>query len=250
MLLPNTDYSAKRHELGLVTCRGESDDFEYVLASNTMSFQENLEMQGFLLWARAVAENSFFRYIWQPLRRYAGLTQSQVLFTLARWFDASDDPAAGPLKTPKTIVEPMAANAAVRALFLDHRVRELLRNWWADEIRPRVPDEHRRLVDEVFRFELLTLPIIDAQPGGQIEQRDGIRICRRDEVFAVDVPAVVAALREGWEIPPGSQSHTIFELSWRLGLETYIDNHEEALLHMASVERTHALQPTASPPVC
>ena len=78
----------------------------------------------------AVAENSFFRYIWRPVRRYAGLTQSQVLFSLARWFDNQSDAAAGPLKSPKAMVEPMAVNAAVRALFLHPRVRELLAEWW------------------------------------------------------------------------------------------------------------------------
>jgi hypothetical protein len=52
MILPNTDYFANRDEFGLVSSRGQSDDFEYVPATNTMTFGENLEMQGFLLWAR------------------------------------------------------------------------------------------------------------------------------------------------------------------------------------------------------
>jgi radical SAM superfamily enzyme YgiQ (UPF0313 family) len=244
MILPNTDYSTRREQFGLVTTRGQTDDFEYVLATSTMTFQENLRMQGFLLWARAVAENSFFRNIWRPLQRYAGLTQSQVLIKLANWFDRCPDPAARPLKSPRTIVEPMAVNAAVRSLFLDPRVRELLAGWWRDEIRPMVPEEHRRLVDEAFRFDLVTLPITESQVDQATVDVDGqVRTCRRVEVFDADIPAVVAALRDGREVGPELCSPTLFDLRWRLGLEAYIDNHEEALLHVGVVERSRALQP-------
>ncbi|WP_433493639.1 KedN5 family methylcobalamin-dependent radical SAM C-methyltransferase [Micromonospora sp. CA-248089] len=244
MILPNTDYRERREDFGLVTTRGQSDDFEYVLATNTMTFQENLAMQGFLLWARAVGENSFFRFIWRPLLRYAGLTQSQVLFKLAHWFDACSDETADPLKTPSTIVEPMAVNAAVRALFLDSRVRDLLSEWWEDEIRPVVKPEYQDLVDEVFRFDLFTLPIIDGQVDPALVEQTGLtRTYRRSAHFSVDVPAVVAALREGREVELTDQMPTTFDFAWRLGLEAYIDNHEEALLHMATIERVHPQQP-------
>jgi radical SAM C-methyltransferase len=240
MVLPNTDYAQRRAELGLVTTRGDGDDFEYVLASKSMSYQENLRNQGFLLWARAAAENSFFRYIWRPLLAYAGLTQSQVLFTLASWFDEQDSPAAEPLKTPTKIVEPLTVNAAVRALFLDPVVRVLLEQWWSERIRPRVAEEHRWLADEVFRFDLMTLPITEGNAGqAEVEEVDRVRTCRRSELFAVDVPAVVRALRLG-EQPSGQAIEpTMFDLSWRLGLEAYIDNHEEAILHMGVVKDSH-----------
>jgi hypothetical protein len=245
MILPNTDYSARREVLGLVTCRGESDDFEYVLASSTMTFQENLAMQGFLLWARAAAENSFFRYIWRPVRHFAGLTQSQVLFSLARWFDNCEDPAAELLKSPTTIVEPMTVNGAVRALFLDPRVRELLGEWWAAEIRPKIDPDYRALVDEVFRFDLMTLPVLSGD-GIDLTTDEvddgGVRWRRATELFAVDVPRLVADLREAESVRPDHSMPTIFELRWRVGLEAYIDNHEEALLHMGVVERSYALR--------
>jgi radical SAM superfamily enzyme YgiQ (UPF0313 family) len=248
MLLPNTEYSEKREQLGLVTTRGQSDDFEYVLASETITFRENLDMQGFLLWARAVAENSFFRFIWQPLLRYAGMTQSQVLFSLARWYDRCDDAATQALKSPTAIVEPLTVNAAVRALFLDPRVRDLLLDWWADEIRPAVDSEYLWLIEEIFRFDLLTLPAIDGQVDpGSVEVTDSLRTYRRSEPFAVDVPAVVATLRKGEEVDLEAQSPTMFDLAWRLGLEAYVDNHEEALLHMAFVENSYALQPAEVP---
>jgi radical SAM C-methyltransferase len=240
MILPNTDYGENRNRLGLVTSRGRSDDFEYVLASNTITLRENLDMQGFLLWARAAAENSFFRHIWRPLRHYAGLSQSDILFKLVRWFDARTDAAAEPLRSPKWIVEPMAVNAAVRALFLDRRVRYLLRVWWNAEIRPLVKEEFQPLMDEVFRFELATLPQVGSElDPAAIQEHSNIQTYRRLEVFDVDVPAIVAVLGAGEEPRPEHQVPTVFEFSWRLGLESYIDNHEEALLHMAVIERSY-----------
>jgi radical SAM superfamily enzyme YgiQ (UPF0313 family) len=243
MILPNTDYQAKRAELGLITSRGQTDDFEYLLASNTMTLKENLKMQGFLLWARAAAENSFFRHIWRPVRRYAGLTQSQVLFSLTRWFDNQSDPAAEPLKSPKAMVEPMAVNAAVRALFLDSRVRDLLAQWWHTEIRSLVKPSHQGLVDEVFRFDMVTLPWVAHTDQAAVEEHEGVRTYRSVERFEFDVPAFIATLRAGSEPDPPQRTPTAFEFAWRLGLEGYIDNHEEALLHMATIERSYAVLP-------
>ncbi len=243
MLLPNTEYSDRRADFGLVTTRGQSDDFEYVLASNTMTFAENLAMQGFLLWARACAENSFFRYIWRPLRSFAGLTQSQVLFSLAGWFDRCTDPAARALTSPTTILEPAAVNAAVRALMLDARVRELLVQWWAEEIRPQVPAAHQALLDEIFRFDMTTLPMIAGQVAAdELTEEDGALVHRRSEPFDLDVPELVAALRAGESGELPAPVPCLVELSWRLGLEAYVDNHEEALLFMGQIVRTDQLE--------
>lgn len=243
MLLPNTEYSDRRADFGLVTTRGQSDDFEYVLASNTMTLAENLAMQGFLLWARACAENSFFRYIWRPLRGYAGITQSQVLFSLARWFDRCADPAAAPLKTPTTILDPTAVNAAIRTLMLEPRVRELLAQWWAEEIRPQAPAEHRALLEEIFRFDMTTLPLIASEVDpADLTDEGGTLFHRRSEPFHLDVPALVAALRAdpSGELPAAVP--TMFSLSWRLGLEAYVDNHEESLQFMGQIVRSDQLE--------
>lgn len=240
IILPNTDYSENRGRLGLVTSRGHSDDFEYVLASDSMTLRENLEMQGFLLWARAAAENSFFRHIWRPLHHYAGLSQSEVLLKLVRWFDAQPDPAADPLRSPKWLVQPTAVNAAIRCLFLDPRVRELIQRWWNTEIRPLVGAEFRVLLDEVFRFDLVTLPQAESElDPAVIEEHDNDRVYRRLEVFAVDVVAIVTMLGAGEEPQIDQMLPTVFEFSWRLGLESYIDNHEAALQHMAVIERSY-----------
>ncbi|NEE14646.1 B12-binding domain-containing radical SAM protein, partial [Streptomyces sp. SID7499] len=63
LLLPNTSYTENREEHGFVTVRGDSDDFEYVLANRTVSVAENTMMQRFMFWARMMGENMYFRHI-------------------------------------------------------------------------------------------------------------------------------------------------------------------------------------------
>lgn len=239
MILPNTEYAARREELGLVTTRGHTDDFEYVLATKTMTFQDNLEMQGFLLWARCVAENSVFRNIWRPLLHYAGLTQSQLLSNVAAWFDSCQDPAAEPLRSPSVILEPRAVSVAVRALLLSSRVRELLGQWWAEAVRPLVPETVRPILDEVIRFELLTLPVTESDTAKQMAEGGGgvAETVRRTETFEFDVPALVDLLRQDGDIDTFSFAPATFTITWRLGLEEYVYNHEEALHFLGVAER-------------
>jgi radical SAM superfamily enzyme len=93
LLLPNTDYSEQRAIHGFVTVRGQSDDFEYVLANRTSTLEENLRMQRFMYLARILGENQYFKRLWHPARRLAGMTQSQVIHSLPDWIDASDHPS-------------------------------------------------------------------------------------------------------------------------------------------------------------
>lgn len=46
LLLPNTDYAEKKQEYGIVSVRGDDDDFEYVLAHQTMTFAETSRCSG------------------------------------------------------------------------------------------------------------------------------------------------------------------------------------------------------------
>ena len=81
-------------------------------------------------------------------------------------------------------------------MFLAPRLRELLAQWWAEEIRPRVRPEHGALVEEVFRFDMMTLPLIESQVDpSDVYDQDGTPVYRRSEPFDLGVPALVAALR-------------------------------------------------------
>ena len=166
-----------------------------------------------------------------------------MLFSLLRWFDRCEDPAAAGLKSPTNILAPTVVNAAVRALLLEPRVRELLWRWWAEEIQPQAPAEHRALLDEVFRFDMATLPLIASQvdPADLVEEGGGFYL-RRSEPFDLDVPALVVALRADppVEVPPPAP--TMFELSWRLGLEAYIDSHEISVQYMGQIVRSEQLE--------
>ncbi|MFE5565683.1 KedN5 family methylcobalamin-dependent radical SAM C-methyltransferase [Amycolatopsis japonica] len=235
ILLPNTDYKERKEQLGIITTRGQDDDFEYVLATDSMSLRENLAMQGFLLWARAAAENSLFRYFWAPARELAGLSQSTVLKSLAAWFGRCADPAADPLRPPSAMVEPMTVHAAVRALFLSRRTRQLLQDWFDQSIRPGLTPRTAELLDEVLKFDLETLPL--PREWLSDEETRGLAagsFVTRPYTAAFDVPAFVEAVRTGRpETDPGDRP-TEFRLRWRIGIEDNIDSHEVALQHMAS----------------
>jgi hypothetical protein len=75
-----------------VTVRGQQDDFEYVLANRSSTLSENLRMQRFMYLARILGENQYFKRLWAPARRLAGLSQSQVIMSLRAWLDRSQHP--------------------------------------------------------------------------------------------------------------------------------------------------------------
>jgi radical SAM superfamily enzyme YgiQ (UPF0313 family) len=162
LLLPNTHYTEERDEFGFVTLRGRSDDFEYVLAHKTMSMEDNRNMQRFLLWARSSAENMFFRLLWLVLRTYAGMSQSDILLSLAEWFDKCPDKYADGLRASENqLGDPTAVPNAIRALYAGPGVDALLRQWWDEEILPRVAPETHAFLTDVFRYDLSTRPIMD-----------------------------------------------------------------------------------------
>ena len=109
----------------------------------------------------------------------------------------------------------------------------------ATEIRSLVKPEHQWLVDETFRFDMLTLPRVGLLDPAAIDEHEQVRTYRSTERFDVDVPELIAILQADGEPNPGRRTPTVFEFAWRLGLEGYIDNHEEALLHMATIERSY-----------
>ncbi|EPJ36253.1 putative Anaerobic magnesium-protoporphyrin IX monomethyl ester cyclase [Streptomyces afghaniensis 772] len=120
LLLPNTDYSEQRDIHGFVTVRGQSDDFEYVLANRTSTFDENLRMQRFMYLARILGENQYFKRLWHPARRLAGMTQSQVIHSLLDWIDASDHPSVAAFRDSfPVIAESPAVASGHRMLYSD-----------------------------------------------------------------------------------------------------------------------------------
>lgn len=238
LLLPNTAYANSRKELGLLTVRGEHDDFEHVLAHPTMTLAENSEMQRFSLWARATAEHMLLRHIWAPLLAFAGMTQSAVIISLLSWFERSPHPAAVHLSelAARLRRRPSSVPTFLTALYGEPALDELLTSWWREAILPAAPPQHADLLDEILRYDCLSRPVFDPHEGGVVDVSrlevvdvDGEAFYRHaPATFAYDVPALLRALREGHEAVP-TPSPTEVVVYCKVGFHAYFANHEEAV---------------------
>ncbi|GAA4545569.1 KedN5 family methylcobalamin-dependent radical SAM C-methyltransferase [Amycolatopsis samaneae] len=242
LMLPNTDYSEKKDVYGIISVRGDNDDFEYVLANNSVTFAENQQMQRFLFWARAVAEMAVLRHIWVALRGLAGITQTEVLRDLDTWVHETGDPAAEPLRiaVEEVVTNQAGLGSAVAYLYTDPAAKEMFRHWWAERIRPRVPAEAGPVLDAVLEYDLLTQPVCaegesgGAEPGLPVVRVRGEEYYLRSGVrLDYDVPAVVAALHAEAE-PDLTATGTGFDLYYRIGAENAVrsTNHETIVHYM------------------
>jgi len=248
LLLPNTDYHDKREDFGFVTVRGDHDDFQYVLAHDTMTAQDNQQMLRFIFWARALAENLVFRHLWVPLRVLGGVAQSQAIRSFADWVEASDAPAAVPLRAAvaRFNVDPDALADVLVRVFGDPSTTALVRVWWDDALRPRLPPGAVPALDEVLRYDLLTLPVYrapsaagpEAEPLPVVEAHGDRWYVREDVGLTHDVPALVQALRRGEPMPshPRPITRTLY---YRLGFDDFArsTNHEEIAHYMGVTEQ-------------
>lgn len=236
LLLPNTDFMEKKEQYGIVSTLGDNDDFEYVLAHNSMTFAENEQMQRFLFWARVVAENAVFRHIWIALRELAGLSQSQVLRNFGDWIQTTDDPAAAPLSSAaaSAVGGTSSFGSAISYLYSDPAAKALLGRWWAESIGPLLPAGAAPALDEIFRFDLLTQPVFDGESGtGASTELPVVLVrgqpyyLRKDVTLGYDVPAVLAALRADRE-PDLRPAPCQLDLYYRVGSESAVTstNHE------------------------
>ncbi|MEJ3652996.1 KedN5 family methylcobalamin-dependent radical SAM C-methyltransferase [Actinomycetes bacterium KLBMP 9759] len=237
MLLPNTEFSEESGKFGIVSIRGDDDDFEYVLAHESMTFAENQQMQVFLFWARVLAENAVLRHVWAGLRRLAGIRQSAVITSFGEWVAQADD--VGPLATAHSRAQGRGAPAyaeAIGYLFTDANGPEVIRRWWDERIRPQLPDHARAVLDELLRFDVETQPLCradqhrDLVPGSRadVRVRPGVR-------FDVDVVRLSRELRDpNIEVDLHSPAIEV-DLHFRLGAANAVlsTNHEEIMHFMA-----------------
>ncbi len=237
LLLPNTEYVRSKGEFGFVTVRGDDDDFEYVLGHNTMTVSDNVEMQRFLLWARATAEHFVFRHIWAPLRELAGMTQSAVVTSLSDWFEASEHPGAVELSALRRRLgmQPSALPTFLRRLLSNRQLDELFESWWREAVVPRLPHAYADFLTEVFRYDCTTRPIFDdpqtngaVVPDLELVELDGETYYRRPSVrFAYDVPGMLRAISLG-QRPSPVEEPTELTFYYKTGFHQYYANHEEA----------------------
>ncbi|MFH8804204.1 KedN5 family methylcobalamin-dependent radical SAM C-methyltransferase [Streptomyces sp. NPDC017936] len=213
MLLPNTEYHDKREQHGLVTVRGEQDDFDYVLAHKTMTLADNERMLRFICWNRVLARSLLLHNIWVALRELAGVPQSRVILSFSDWIEKSDDPEARQLHAvakPASSASELVGPDVWRLL-----TKRLLRQWWEEAMRPDVPEHLLPVLDEVFRYDLLCQPVRSLPDGSGPEEdlpvvtKYGERwYLRRDAEFTHPVPLLIAALRRGETVSTEPERHT------------------------------------------
>jgi radical SAM superfamily enzyme YgiQ (UPF0313 family) len=242
LLLPNTDYSVNKAMYGFQTVRGENDDFEYVLAHNTMTIAENLRMKRFILWARSVAEHLVFRHIWAPLREYAGLTQSTVIRNMVAWFETAAHPAAVRLAAIAAKVErvPSAVPVFLRQFYGEPDIDEVLATWWQEAIVPLLPAAYVDFLTEVLRYDCLTRPVFDL-PGLDGEKLPVVDIdgephyCRSDVLLKYDAPGVLTDLEKGVKREPVPKPTRLAIFS-KAGFHQCYASHEEGFYHVGRTQ--------------
>jgi radical SAM C-methyltransferase len=227
LIMPNTGYSAERARYGLVTWHSSEHDFELVLSHDTMSIADNRRMHRFLFWARVIAEHLYFRAIWLPLFELAELTQSQILLLLDGWIDRQvGDPLAEELRTARDrVVSSLEASsrhieAGLQCLYARPEAPLLLTRWWREDVMPLVPMALAGFFEELFRFDLMTLPILSPSSAEGIVKTENARgeiVFRRDGIeFAYDVAEIADALsrNEQPNILPGA---VCYDVTYRAG---------------------------------
>jgi radical SAM C-methyltransferase len=239
LLMPNTDYSAKKEHYGFVTLRGDKDDFEYVVSNNTMTYEDNKQMHKFIFWARVVAENQVFRYIWAPLRILAGIGQVEVLQSMDRYFEArTDGPSRGLMSCRAEMVDNLDASRVTRGIhyfYLESNLPKVLLEWWRDEIMPNVPDELKAFFRELFEYDLVTRPIY--RPKKTVVRSKGDLELAEEQIYSetyfvrpafkfnFDIPALWLRICAGEQVTftPSERDVTLY---FREGFANHIDNHE------------------------
>jgi radical SAM superfamily enzyme YgiQ (UPF0313 family) len=251
LLLPNTEYSEDKQKFGLVTVRGDQDDFEYVLSHDTMSPQDNQLIHRFLFWSRLTAENPVLRNTWTGLRLLGGVTQSQAIRSMAEWFAATTEPTAAPIQAllARSFTDPDALGPATELVYGTAAAKDLFQLWWEQEMRPRVPAGALPVLDEVFRYDMRTLPAylssnekpsdFYAHPELPVVEVGGEQFYVREGVpLSCDVPALIQALKRGESYDHALKEFTT-SLYYKVGVDGFVGstNHEEIIYFMGRLER-------------
>ncbi|MET0132958.1 MAG: B12-binding domain-containing radical SAM protein, partial [Kibdelosporangium sp.] len=251
LILPNTTYHTDRERFGLVTVRGNTDDFEYLLSHDTMSPRDNQYMHRFIFVSRLIAENPVFRYIWGPLRTLGGITQSELIRSLMDWFENDTHPSVEPFRngminsfTDSDVLAPV-----LTLLYGNDDAKNMLRRWWNESVMPLVPPAARSLLDTVFEYDLLSLPAYtipgrDPSPRYANETLPEVEIDGdgyyewRDVWKGFDVPALTLAIRRE-EPYEHLLTETVSSIYYKVGANNFLPstNHEEIIYYMGRLER-------------
>jgi hypothetical protein len=111
-----------------------------------------------------------------------------------------------------------------------HKLTTRLESWWQEEILPGVPAELQAFFTELFRYEMLTLPIPeDSELASDLKTvylGESEYFEREVGEFHFDMPALLRSIEAGVpcdlvEGPPRSEA-----FYYRVGFAAYVDSHE------------------------
>jgi radical SAM superfamily enzyme YgiQ (UPF0313 family) len=240
LLLPNTAFQQAADANGFVTIRGDHDDFEYVVANQNATLAEHLDMQQFLFWARLLGENRFLNHVLRPTRALTGLTQSQVFNSVRAAFDESTDREVVKFLRERPVIANSPAIAhALRQLYSEPALEQVIGRWWAEQVVPMFPEPWRTFAQELYRYEQWCRPVYVApgnpSPAGwRLVEADGIAEYRSDPVcFSVDVLAVLASWPDALSVGLPAEEGVMYEFRALAGFYYRIDNHETGVHHAA-----------------
>jgi radical SAM C-methyltransferase len=247
LLLPNTSYTENRQVHGFVTIRGDSDDFEYVLATRSTAIAEGFKMQRFVYWARVLGEQQYLRHVWRPAYDLAGLTQSQLIKSFGNYFENSSDPvAAAMVSRIPVLAESSAIAETLRSLHSQQPLQALVRQWWQEQVVPAFPPEWRAFAEALYEYECWSRPVYvppggELPPGWHVAKVDGEQHYVSDPVtFSYDLPAALKNWADTMARGP-LQEQAPFVFSARPGYYDNLDNYETAAQHIAVARRENTV---------
>ncbi|ASU83998.1 B12-binding domain-containing radical SAM protein [Nocardiopsis gilva YIM 90087] len=245
LLLPNTDYTQRRDLYGFITVRGERDDFEYVLANKDVSLEENLRMQRFLFWARLLAENMVLRNVFPAVRAIGGVTQSELILSLAGFIEKQDDAGARLLvrSAESSTADPDSLSPALELCFSSLEFDELVARWRDEELLGMIPSKWRGVASEVVSFDLDTRPLPDpvrrGYPEAELQTMEGVGYWTAEREYRYDVPQLMRRLSASDDLGSvPSPGRTQLRLIFRDGFAELAGstNHEETAHFIARTE--------------
>jgi radical SAM superfamily enzyme YgiQ (UPF0313 family) len=211
-LLPNTEFSARSHELGLRAEKKEMDtDYAYCVEHPAMSYAEFIDGMKFIISNNILrVASGLYRLFPRVAKAALGLSYASTTESLGQWIPEAPGPMARrfarfyriPLTTHRqSLVEVWAAISQDRDGFLD-----MLRLYVSEALLADVPPDKAEVAMAAFEFDALTFPLAEAGTG------------YREEVVEVDYD-FLSVQRGECSLPrPGRRRYRV---RWPLGLAAY-----------------------------
>ncbi|GAA1649537.1 B12-binding domain-containing radical SAM protein [Actinoplanes couchii] len=212
-LLPNTEFSRRKQEYGLVTEKAEVDtDYAYCVEHPLMSRSEFLDGMRFIISNNILRVASGFYRVYPRVMKELGVSLASTTEALGGWIRHSPDATAKrfarfyriPMATHRlSLGEVWAAIRDDRDGFVD-----MLRQYTEETFHVSLPADQAAVARVAFEFDALTFPVLLSGSGFHEE--------------LVDVEYDVVSVRLGKTLVPERSPRT-YRVRWPRGLRDYPD---------------------------